>query len=173
MKLLQGAVQASGYRVVHLVDPEDLGLLHFEETGEMPEGLDFAILWNGVWREGRCYDSYPYRTFVTYGDAQRLPLWAGMTARLPHYELGQDRLLELASIYASELGYTCIQGCTIVGEETSIEAGDYTHVAVHLGNGKSPLEITIKLYSSGDIRLIADTEVFLTTYPLDSEGIDE
>ncbi len=59
MKLLRGAVQASGYRVVHLVDPEDLGLLHFEETGEIPKGLDFAILWNGVWREGRCYGSYP------------------------------------------------------------------------------------------------------------------
>ena len=136
----------------------------------MPEGLDFAILWNGVWREGRCYESYPYRTFVTYGDAQRLPLRAGMFARLPHFTLGPDRLLELANVYACELGYTRIQECTIVGEETTIEAGEYTNVAVHLGNGKPPVVITIKLFSSGDIRLLANTEVFLKTPPLDSEG---
>lgn len=170
MKILRRAVQASGYRVVHLVDPEDLDLLHFEETGEWPEGLDFAILWNGVWHEGRCYESYPYRTFVTYGDAQRLPLRPGMLARLHHYELGQGRLLELASAYAGELGYSPIQECMIVGEETTIEAGEYTNVAIHLGNGKPPVVIIIKLFSSGDIRLLSDTEVLLTTPPLDSEG---
>ena len=50
MKLLQGTLQPSGYRVSCLIDPEDLDLLRFEDTGEMPEGLDFALLWNGVWR---------------------------------------------------------------------------------------------------------------------------
>lgn len=80
MKLQQGAVQASGHWILHLVDPEDLDLLRFEETGEMPEGMDFAVLWNGVWREGRCYPSSPNRTFVIYQDAQRLPLCPGMHA---------------------------------------------------------------------------------------------
>ena len=44
MKLQQGAAQASGHWILHLVDPEDLDLLRFEETGEMPEGMDFAVL---------------------------------------------------------------------------------------------------------------------------------
>jgi hypothetical protein len=44
MKLLRGTLHPSGYRVSRLVDPEDLDLLHFEDTGEMPAGLDFAIL---------------------------------------------------------------------------------------------------------------------------------
>ncbi len=38
MKILQGTVQASGYWHTRLVDPEDLDLLRFEETGELPEG---------------------------------------------------------------------------------------------------------------------------------------
>ena len=36
MKILQGVAQASGYWTTRLVDPEDLGLLRFEETGELP-----------------------------------------------------------------------------------------------------------------------------------------
>ncbi len=52
MKILRGAVQASGYQIVHLVDPEDSGILRFEETGEMPERMDFAVLWNGFWLTG-------------------------------------------------------------------------------------------------------------------------
>lgn len=47
MRILRGAVQASGYQIVRLVDPEDSGILRFEETGEMPEGKDFAVLWTG------------------------------------------------------------------------------------------------------------------------------
>jgi hypothetical protein len=69
MKILRGAIKASGYRILHLVDPEDSGILRFEETGEMPEGMDFAVLWKAIWRQGRCYPSYPDRTFVTYHDA--------------------------------------------------------------------------------------------------------
>ncbi len=57
MKILRGAAQVLGYQIVHLVDPEDSGILRFEETGEIPEGMDFAVRWKGVWREGRCYDS--------------------------------------------------------------------------------------------------------------------
>src|SRR5260221_9708348 len=57
MKILQGVAQASGYWTTRLVDPEDLDLLRFEETGELPEGYDFAVLWDGEWREGRCYNS--------------------------------------------------------------------------------------------------------------------
>ena len=44
MKILRGAVQTSGHWILHLVDPEDSGILRFEETGEMPEEMDFAVL---------------------------------------------------------------------------------------------------------------------------------
>ncbi|SRR5579875_1105116 len=170
MKLLRGESQASEYRVVHLVDPEDLDLLRFEETGEVPDGLDFAILWNSVWREGRCYNLASGRTFVTYGDAQRLPLRAGMQARIPHYTLGPDRLLELASAYARELGYIPLRECIIVGAAPTIAAGESTDVAIPVENDdRPPVIITISLFSNGDIRLLADTEVFLTTPPPDSE----
>src|SRR5712692_4407531 len=114
MKLLQGTLRPSGYQVSRLVDPEDLDLLRFEDTGEMPEGLDFAILWEGVWREGRCYASFPGRTFVTYGDTQHLPLRPGMQTRRPNYVLEPERLLELASAYACQLGYISTQPGEIV-----------------------------------------------------------
>jgi hypothetical protein len=160
MKLLQGTIQPSGYRMDQLVDPEDLGLLRFEETGELPEGLDFAIWWNGAWREGRCYNSTPSRTFVTYRDAQRLPLRVGTRVRLPLYTLSSAQLLELAQAYAHELGYTPTQQGTIVGEEATITSGDYTRVEVPIGDDRPPVEITINLSSNGDIRLVADTETF-------------
>lgn len=44
MKLLQDVVQASAHWILHLVDPEDSGILRFEETGETPEEMDFAVL---------------------------------------------------------------------------------------------------------------------------------
>jgi hypothetical protein len=47
MKVLQGAAQTSGYLETLLVDPEDLDLLRLEETGELVEGLDFAVFWDG------------------------------------------------------------------------------------------------------------------------------
>ncbi len=47
MKILRGAAQVLGYQIVHLVDPEDSGILRFEETGEIPEGMDFAERWKG------------------------------------------------------------------------------------------------------------------------------
>jgi len=96
MKRLQGVVQAIGHRMVHLVDPEDSGILRFEDTGAMPDGMDFALLWKGTWHEGRCYPSFPDLTFVTYGDAERLPVRAGMLARIPEYTLETRRLLSLA-----------------------------------------------------------------------------
>ena len=163
MKLLRGTLQPSGYRVGRLVDPEDLDLLHFEDTGEMPEGLDFAILWNGVWREGRCYASFLGRTFVTYGEAQRLPMRAGMQTQRPNYALEPERLLELASTYARELGYTSTQPGEIVDLNTTIEAGESTEVAIPTVNGQSPVVITISLHSNGDIRLLTSSESFLTT----------
>lgn len=162
MKILQGVAQASGYWTTRLVDPEDLGLLRFEETGELPEGLDFAMLWDGIWREGRCYNSSPDRTFVTYRDAQRFPLHAGMEVRLPLYTLDTEQLLELARAYAHELGYTPTQEGTIAGEYASIASGEDAHVEVPIGNEQPPVVITINLSSSGDIRLIADTETFPT-----------
>lgn len=162
MKILQGAAQVSGSWTTRLVDPEDLGLLRFEETGEPPEGLDFAVLWDGIWREGRCYASSPERTFVTSGDAQRLPLHAGIQVRLPLYTLDTEQLLELVRAYAHELGYTPTQEGTIVGEEVRIASGENTDVEVPIGNERLPVVITISLGSSGDIRLLADTETFLT-----------
>lgn len=162
MKSLQGAAQASGYRTTRLVDPEDLDLLRFEDTGELPEGLDFAVLWDGVWREGRCYPSSFERSFVTYGDAQRLPLHDGTEVRLPLYTLDTERLLELARAYAYELGYTPTQEGTIVGAEESLASGENTDVEIPIGNERPPVVITINLFSSGDIRLLADTETFLT-----------
>jgi len=136
--------------------------LRFEETGELPEGYDFAVLWDGEWREGRCYNSSPRRTFVTYGDAQRLPLHAGMEVRLPLYTLDTEQLLELARAHAYELGYIPTQDGTIVGEYASIASGDDTRAEVPIGNERSPVVITINLSSSGDIRLLADTETLPT-----------
>jgi hypothetical protein len=38
MKRLRGTIQAMGHRIVHLIDPEAVGLLRFQETGESPRG---------------------------------------------------------------------------------------------------------------------------------------
>lgn len=173
MKLLQGILQPSGYRIVHLVDPEDLDLLRFEETWETPEGLDFALWWNGAWHEGRCYDGFPERTFVIYGTAQRLPLRHGMRARLPHYTLGPDRLLELTSAYVQELGYLPTKRDESTGKDFSIAAGESIEVPVPVANEPSPVMVTISLSSNGDIRLLATNEPFLTTPPFDSEDTCE
>jgi hypothetical protein len=170
MKILQGAAQASGYWHTRLVDPEDLDLLRFEETGELPEGVDFAVQLDGVWRDGRCYASSPGRTFVTYGDAQRLALHPGMEVRLPLYTLDAEQLLKLARTYARELGYTPTQKGTIIGECESIASGESTDVAVPLGNERPLLVVSILLKSSGDIRLLANSEPFLATPPPDPEN---
>lgn len=160
MKILQGVAQASGHWTTSLVDPEDLGLLRFEETGELPEGMDFAVLRDEVWREGRCYDSSHERTFVTYGDAERLSLRAGMQGRLPLYALGTERLLDLARTYVQELGYIPMQEGTTVGEYATIASGEDTNVGVLTGNDRLPVVIMIDLSSNGDVRLHADTETF-------------
>jgi hypothetical protein len=169
MKRLQGAVQASGYQVLHLVDPEDLGLLRFEETGELPDGLDFALLCNGVWREGRCYNTFPKSTFVTYGDAQRLPLCIGMSARVPRYTLSSMQALELAAAYARDLGDLPLGDGAILGPKTTITAGEHIDCAIPVGSDQPLTVITLHLMSSGDIHLRADTEVFLTTPPVEDE----
>lgn len=171
MKLLQGTLRPAGYRLSRLVDPEDLDLLRFEDTGEIPEGLDFAVWWKGAWCEGRCYASFPGRTFVTYGGAQRVTLRAGMQTRRPNYVLEPERLLELASTYARELGYILMQPGVIGGIDTTIEAGESAEVAIPLENGQPPVAITISLYSNGDIRLLAPSESFLTTPPFDPEDL--
>src|ERR1700680_2781377 len=139
LKRLQGAMQAAGHRVVHLVDPDDVGLLRFEETGESPEGMDFAVRWNGAWREGRCYASFPDSTFVTYQDAQRLPLHSGMQARLPLYELSTERLLELARAYVQELGDTPTLEGIIIDTDATIASGESTQVAVPVENERPPV----------------------------------
>ena len=59
MKRLRGTIQAMGHRIVHLVDPEHVGLLRFQETGESPKGMDFAVLWNGAWRDGVVTPRFP------------------------------------------------------------------------------------------------------------------
>jgi len=163
MKLLRGTLQPSGYRVGRLVDPEDLDLLQFEDTGEMPEGLDFALRWKVVWREDRCCASFLGRTFVTYGDAKRLPLRAGMQARRHNYVLEPERLLEFASTYTRELGYTSTQSGEIVDVNTTIEAGESTEVAIPTENEQPPVVITISLHSNGDICLLTSSEAFLAT----------
>jgi hypothetical protein len=162
MKIIRGAVQASGHWILHLVDPEDSGILRFEETGEMSEGMDFAVLWKGVWHEGRCYPSYPDRTFVTFKDAQRLSLYADMQVRMPLYILSTEHLLELARAYVQELGCTPTQEGTTVGTDAAIASGESTQVAVPLGIERPAVVITITLHSSGDIRLVAESEMFLT-----------
>lgn len=170
MKLLRGMLQPSGYRVSRLVDPEDLDLLRFEDTGELPEGLDFAIWWKGVWREGRCYASFPGRTFVTYGDAHRLTLQPGTQSRRPNYVLELEHLLELASAYACELGYTSTQPGVIVDMNMTIEVGESTNIAIPTENGQPPVVITISLRSNGDIRLLSSDESFLAKPSIRSEG---
>jgi len=173
MKLLRGTLQPSGYRLSCLVDPEDLDLLRFEDTSEILEGLDFALLWEGIWREGHCYDSFLGRTFVTYGDAQHLPLHAGMQTRRLNYVLQPEHLLELASAYACDLGYTSTQPGEIVDVNTIIEVGESIEVAIPMENGQPPVVITISLHSNGDIRLLASNETFLATPPSDPEDILE
>jgi hypothetical protein len=162
MKRLQGAMQAAGHRVVHLADSDDVGLLRFEETGESPEGMDFAVRWNGAWCEGRCYASFPDSTFVTSQDAQRLPLGPGMQARLPLYEDSAVQLVELARAYVQELGDNPTREASIVGMDGAIAAGESTQVAVSVEHEQSPEVVTISLYSSGDILLVAESETFLT-----------
>lgn len=171
MKLLRGTLQPSGCRVSSLIDPEDLDLLRFEDTGEIPEGLDFAIWWKGVWCEGRCYASFSGRSFVTYDDAQRVQLCAGMQTRRPNYVLEPEYLLELARTYARELGYTSTQAPVIVEVNTTIEAGESTEVAILTENGQPLIAIAISLSSNGDIRLLASDESFLATPTLDPEDL--
>ncbi|MHB8595793.1 MAG: hypothetical protein ACYDER_03170 [Ktedonobacteraceae bacterium] len=171
MKLLQGTLKLSGYLFSRLVDPEDLDLLRFEDTGELADGLDFALWWQDGWREGRCYSSIAGRTFVTYGDAQRLPLSPGMHTRRSNYVLEHEQLLELADTYASELGYTDRQPGHIVGENTAIAVGENADVTFPMEDGQPPVVITISLHSNGDIRLLSSNEAFLGAPPQDPEVI--
>jgi hypothetical protein len=158
LKIIQGAAQQSGYWTLHLVDSLGVDVLHFAETGELPEGQDFAVFWNGEWREGRCYDSVPERTFVTYGDAQRIPLQEGMEVRLPLYTLNTECLLALAQDYVRDLGYTPTQEGMIVGLDAMIASGQFTEVRVSIEHGQS-MTIVINLFSNGDVRVISKAEI--------------
>ncbi len=173
MKLLQGTLQPSGYRTAYLIAPEELDLFLLAGTGEILEGLDFALWWNGAWHEGRCLDGFLEETFVSYDTALRLPLQAGMLVRLPHYALEPDHLFELASAYVQELRYLPTKREESAEEVCSIAAGESTEVAVPVANEPSPVMVTISLSSDGDIRLLAANEPFLTTPPGDSEETDE
>lgn len=64
IKRLPGVIRAAGSQIVHLIYLEYLGLFRFEEKGESHEGMDFVMLWNGSWHEGRFYPSFPESTFV-------------------------------------------------------------------------------------------------------------
>ncbi len=83
-------------------------------------------------------------------------------ARMLLYILSTERLLELAREYVQEMGYILSQQGTIVGTDATIASGERTQVAVPVGNERPPVVITITLRSSGDLRLVADTETFLT-----------
>ena len=151
MKLLRGTLKPSVYQVGLLVNPEGLDLLHLENIGEMPEGLDFAILWKCVWREGR------------YGDAQCLLPHDGLQTPVPDFALEPKRLLELAITYARELGYRATQPGEIVDLNTIIQARESTEDAMLTEKRQPPVVITISLYSIGDIRLPTSSKSFLTT----------
>jgi hypothetical protein len=113
----------------------------------------------------------PGRTFVTYDDALRVPLCAGMQTRRPNYLLELERLLEQALTYARELGYTATQPGMIVDGNTTIEAGESTEVVMPTENGQQSVVITISLYGNGDIRLFASSESFLATPPFDLKDL--
>ncbi|MBA2394162.1 MAG: hypothetical protein H0V70_15650 [Ktedonobacteraceae bacterium] len=137
------------------------------ETGDLPDGEDFAVFRNGVWREGRCYVNFGNTlTFVTYGDAERIPLNLdkGMIEiRVPNYVLTTERLLDLAQDYAYELGHTTIRECNFISAYTSIGGRELAEVAVYVDQQEAPVNITITLSNWGDIRLITDTEIKYTT----------
>ena len=172
MKMLYHAASVRGHRIVHIAEDEEYGILLVVETGALPDGEDFAVFWNGAWREGRCYVSFGNTlTFVTYGDSERIPLNLdeGMIEiRVPNYALTTERLLDLAQNYVYELGYTTIRECNFISAYTSIEGGELAEVAIYVDQQKAPVNITINLSNWGDIRLITDTELKYTT-PLDEK----
>lgn len=171
MKMLYYAASVLGYRIVHVAEDEDYGIPLVVETGALPDGEDFAVFWNGAWREGRCYVSFGNTlTFVTYGDAERIPLNLdeGMIEiRVPIYVLTTEHLLDLARKYAHELGYTTIRECHFTSAYTSIAGGELAEVAVYVAQQKSPVNILIHLSDWGDIFLRTDTEIKYTIPPFD------
>src|SRR5216684_5577099 len=129
MKTLQ-ATPRPGHRSARLVMHEEYGVPYIEETGEVPDGVDFALFWQDAWREGRCYmDGASNLTFVTYGDALRIDLDEyideGIDIRLPFYLLTVEQLQDLARAYAQELGYTTIGDCTIQSMPGMFNAGRF------------------------------------------------
>jgi hypothetical protein len=162
MKILQQAASVRGYRSFRLAEDNVYGIPSIAETGALPDGQDFAVFWNGEWREGRCsMDLGGNLTFVTYGDALRIPLdmETGIDIRLPNYVLTAERVLDLARQYADELGYTTIQECRCISTQTSIAAEELAHVVVSVGQERPPVNITINLSMWGEVRLITETEI--------------
>ncbi len=169
MKMLYHATSVIGHRILHIAEDEEYGIPLVVETGALPDGEDFAVFWNGAWREGRCYVSFGNAlTFVTYGDAERIPLNldAGMIEiRVPIYMLTTERLLDLAREYAHELGYTTIRERHFISAYTSIAGGELAEVAVYVEQQTSPVNILIHLSDWGDICLRTDTEIKHTMPP--------
>jgi hypothetical protein len=85
-----------------------------------------------------------------------------MQVRLPLYTLDTGQMLELAHAYARELGHECVEQGTIVGEYEQITSGEVTPVSIPVGSNRPPVKVIIRLSSSGDICLVANTETFLT-----------
>ena len=102
----------------------------------MPEGLDFALLWKGVWREGRCYASFSGRTFVTNGDAQPLTTVRRYANTRPNYALETGASAGTCQHLRTRAGYTSTQLGEIVDVNTTIEAGENMEVAIPMENGK-------------------------------------
>jgi len=154
MKRLQEGRQAAGHHTVHLVDPEDVGQPHFEETGESPEGMDFAVLWNGTGCQGRCFASFPDSTFVTFQNAQRLLVYPGLQARLPHTN-------SLSSSYRNWPARLCKswetspRGKAAAPTQTrpSLPGKARGWQSRWSTGGRTPVALTITLDSSGDILL--------------------
>ncbi|MFI5421585.1 MAG: hypothetical protein ACHQ1H_11510 [Nitrososphaerales archaeon] len=174
MKMLYHTASVIGHRIVHIAEDEKYGILLVAETGALPDGEDFAVFWYGLWRVGRFYVNFGISlTFVTHGDAERIPLnldEGAIEIRVPIYVLTAERLLDLAKNYAYELGYTTVQECHFISEYTSITGGELAEVAVYVDQQKSPVDILIHLSDWGDICLRTDTEIQHIVYPSDEKS---
>jgi hypothetical protein len=75
--------------------------------------------------------------------------------------------------YAHELGYSTPQEPTIIGPFRAIAVGEFTAVALSLGEERATLVVAISLHNNGDIHLLANTEHILTYPPFDTkDGVE-
>lgn len=108
---------------------------------------------------------------MTDTDARRMPLHAGMLARVPCYTLHAEQILAVATAYLRELGFTPTQEGQITGEQTMLHPPDLTDVTFSVYEQLTPILITVHLSSSnGDIRLVSETEHLLISPPPEDVG---